>query len=288
MPRSKNSPAQDSVPADALDLEDADSSATGSKPNYSVPAVEKALDIIEYLAAEGVPMTRAQLARALNRQPPELFRMLTCLESRGYLWRDSASNAYALTLKLFELSRTHSPYEGLLRVAEPHIRSLAAELRESLHLSMLHGDQVMVIAQEESPKPFRLSVEVGSLHALAGTTSGRVLLAHLPENEAAALLKRDAGYRQLSADARHGLRDRLARIRTQGYEWSDGEWFESGVDLGVLVGSPDSRVKAALVMATLRRKGEGPVLEKVLPALQRCAHSIGVAAGIVSAAASNT
>jgi DNA-binding IclR family transcriptional regulator len=267
----------------AADLDD--ESSSGGKPNYSVPAVEKALDIIEYLAAEGVPMTRAQLARALNRQPPELFRMLTCLESRGYLWRDAGSNAYALTLKLFELSRTHSPYEGLLRVAEPHMRELAAQTRESLHLSMLHGHQVMVIAQEESPKPFRLSVEVGSLHALASTTSGRVLLANLPEEDAAALLKHDPAHRQLSAAGRQTLRERLALIRSQGYEWSEGEWFESGIDLGVLIGSPGSQVKAALVMATLHRKGEGPTLDQVLPALQACAQAIGVAAGIVKAEA---
>ncbi|MDR5781366.1 IclR family transcriptional regulator [Caballeronia sp. LZ065] len=274
MPRTKTNALAD-------DLDEGDAATSSGKPNYSVPAVEKALDIIEYLAAEGVPMTRAQLARALNRQPPELFRMLTCLESRGYLWRDSGSNAYALTLKLFELSRTHSPYEGLLRVAEPHMRALAAQLRESLHLSMLHGDQVMVIAQEESPKPFRLSVEVGTLHSVAGTTSGRVLLAHLPDDEVAALLKRDATHRQLSAAGRQTLRERLARIRTQGYEWSEGEWFESGIDLGVPIGSPQSRVKAALVMATLRRKGEGPTLADVLPALQACAQAIGAAAGII-------
>ncbi len=118
MPRMKDS--ADSIASVALDGDD--EPTQNSKPNYSVPAVEKVLDIIEYLAAEGVPMTCAQLARALNRQPPELFRMLTCLESRGSL-RDSGSNAYALMLKLFELSRTHSPYEGLLRVAEPHMRA---------------------------------------------------------------------------------------------------------------------------------------------------------------------
>jgi DNA-binding IclR family transcriptional regulator len=270
------------TPDDSVDTVESDEpDGANSKPNYSVPAVEKALDIVEYLASEGVPMTRAQLARALNRQPAELFRMLTCLEARGYLWRDSDSNAYGLTLKLFELSRTHSPYEGLLRIAAPHMRALAAELRESVHLSMLHGHQVMVIAQEESPKPFRLSVEVGSLHSLANTTSGRVLLASLSDEEAAALLKRDASRKQVPAAARQNLRERLDAIRRNGYEWSEGEWFESGIDLGVLVGSPDSRVRAALVMAILRRKGEGPTLDQLLPALQECARAIGLAAGIV-------
>jgi hypothetical protein len=132
MPRTKVVSADASSQPNAAVESDLEGGAE-NRPNYSVPAVEKALDIIEYLSAEAVPMTRAQLARALNRQPAELFRMLTCLESRGYLWRDSGTNAYSLTLKLFELSRTHSPYEELLKVAIPHMRSLVGELRESCH-----------------------------------------------------------------------------------------------------------------------------------------------------------
>ncbi len=65
MPRTKDSADSASI---ALDADD--EPMQNSKPNnYSVPAVEKALDIIEYLAAEGVPMTRAQLARSIASRP---------------------------------------------------------------------------------------------------------------------------------------------------------------------------------------------------------------------------
>jgi DNA-binding IclR family transcriptional regulator len=255
--------------------------AAPERPNYAAPAVEKALDILEYLSEQAVPMTRAQLARALNRQPAELFRMLTCLENRNYLRRDPASNAYALTLKLFELSRTHSPYEELLRVAVPFMRELAGELRESCHLCVLHDNQVMVIAQEESPKPFRLSVEVGSLHPLASTTSGRILLAYMDAPARDATLALDPAQRRGSAADRRATLARLDAIREAGYECIDSESFDGAVDYGVLVGSPSSHVKAALVMATLRRQGKAPLPGQVVPALQRCAERIGATAGIL-------
>ena len=38
------------------------------RTKYSVPALEKALDVLEYLADQAVPLTQAQLARALKRQ----------------------------------------------------------------------------------------------------------------------------------------------------------------------------------------------------------------------------
>src|SRR2546423_542389 len=84
---------------------------------YQAPALDKGLDILECLAVQAVPLTQAQLAQALGRGASELFRMLTVLERRGYIQRDPLSGAYSLTLRLYELSRTHSPYQGLLRAA---------------------------------------------------------------------------------------------------------------------------------------------------------------------------
>lgn len=249
------------------------------RAKYSVPALEKGLDVIELLAEQAVPMTQAQLARALQRQPSEIFRMLTCLEGRGWLRRDAASGGYALTLKLFELSRTHSPYEALLQAAQPFMRRLADELRESCHLSVLHRDRVLVLSQEESPQPFRLSVEVGSLHDPIRTTSGRVLLAHLPADGRDELLARLPEWRRLNAEGRKGLTARLAEVAARGYERSEGERFVGGLDLGVLVGSPHSAVKAALTIATLQRP-DGPDLDAMLPRLRACAEAIGAEAGL--------
>jgi DNA-binding IclR family transcriptional regulator len=249
------------------------------RTKYSVPALEKALDVLEYLSEQAIPLTQAQLARALNRQAGEIFRMLACLESRGYLRREPATGAYSLTLKLFELSRTHSPYEVLLKVAQPLMRGLAEELRESCHLSVLHHGRVLVLAQEESPMPFRLSVEVGSLHSPLHTTSGRVLLAHMEDGVRDDILARDGEWRQEKPAARAAFLKRLAGIRSRGYERAEGERFVGGLDLGVPVGSPQSSIKAALTIATLKEKG-GPSMEAMLPAQRACAESIAVQAGL--------
>ena len=249
------------------------------RTKYSVPALEKALDVLEYLADQAVPLTQAQLARALKRQAGEIFRMLACLESRGYLRREPATGAYSLTLKLFELSRTHSPYELLLKVAEPLMRALAEQVRESCHLSVIHHGRVLVLAQAESPKPFRLSVEVGSLHSPMNTTSGRVLLGHMDESTRDELLAREKQWQQEKSPARAAYLKRLAAIRSRGYERAEGERFVGALDIGVPVGSPQSSMKAALTIAMLKEKG-GSNLEDMLPALRSCAEAIALQAGL--------
>lgn len=249
------------------------------RTKYSVPALEKALDVLEYLSEQAVPLTQAQLARALNRQAGEIFRMLACLESRGYLRREPVTGAYSLTLKLFELSRAHSPYEVLLKAAQPLMRSLAEDLRESCHLCVLHRERVLVLAQEESPKPFRLSVEVGSMHSPLHTTSGRVLLASMEEGQCEEVLVRNLEWRREKPALRAAFLKRLAAIRTRGYERSEGERFVGGLDIGVPVGPPECSIKAALTIATLKEKN-GPSLETMLPALKACAEVIAVHAGL--------
>lgn len=249
------------------------------RTKYSVPALEKALDVLEYLSDQAVPLTQAQLARALNRQAGEIFRMLACLESRGYLRREPTTGAYSLTLKLFELSRTHSPYEVLLKVAQPLMRALAEQVRESCHLSVIHHGRVLVLAQAESPEPFRLSVEVGSLHSPMHTTSGRVLLAYLAEGVRDEILEGQKDWQNEKPAGRAAFLKRLAAIRSRGAERAEGERFVGAVDLGVPVGSPQSSMKAALTIAALKEKG-GPDIEDMLPALKSCAEAIALQAGL--------
>lgn len=250
-----------------------------STPEYHVPALEKGLDILECLAIGGVPLTQAQLARALDRGASELFRMLTTLERRGYVERDPASGAYGLTLRLFELGHVHSPHQRLLRAAERPMRELAEALRESCHLSVAHGERLTVLHQEESPARVRLSVEVGSSVPLLRAASGRVLLAFLDDDARLAALAGDEAHASMPSIARAALADRLAAIRTRGYESAHGETTEGVSDVSVPVGAPGGRVQAALALAALPRDHDAFVA-RALPALRTCSEAITATAGL--------
>jgi DNA-binding IclR family transcriptional regulator len=252
-----------------------------SPPAYQVPALEKGLDILECLAAQGVPLTQSQLARALGRGPNEVFRMLVCLERRGYIQRDAVSGAYSLTLRLFELSHTHSPYQGLLRAAARPMQRLTESVLESCHLSVIQRGKLLVLAQEESPRSLRLSTEVGGVFPLIHTASGRLLLAHLPADELDDLLAHDADYGRLGEADGRALRERLAQIRARGYEEATGETTEGVRVLAVLLGSPTGLLRAALTIPILGRKRE-PQHADLLGALRACAAEISRAAGLLA------
>ncbi|WP_415907399.1 IclR family transcriptional regulator [Oleiharenicola sp. Vm1] len=225
-------------------------------PSYPVPALEKGLDILETLAAAAVPQSLAELATSLDRSSSELFRMLNCLEQRGYITREPVSGKYSLTLKLFSLAHAHSVTEKLLRAANVPMQELTEKVRESVHLSVLEGDRLLVVAQQESPERVRLSIEIGGQFDPVETASGRLLLAHVDDERREQACAGSPAWKALSARARAALLESLAEIRRTGLSFAESETIEGVRDVAVLVGNPASGVVAALAITRLLRRGQ--------------------------------
>ena len=145
-------------------------------PDYSVPALDKAFDVLELLASRSDALSQTEIADALGRSVGQIFRVLTTLEARGWLLRDRASGLYSFSMGAFDLAHRHPPLRGLLVAATPPMRELSDRVRQSCNLSVLDMGAVRVIAQVESPADFGYRVRVGALFPLASAT-GTVLVA---------------------------------------------------------------------------------------------------------------
>src|SRR5579864_3258141 len=115
---------------------------------YPTPALENGLDVLELLASESDGLTKTDVARRLGRTVSEVFRMLVCLETRGYIARSSGDERYSLTL---HLAYQHPPIERLATEALPIMRQVTRQIKQSCHLGVLDGDRVVTIAQVNSP-----------------------------------------------------------------------------------------------------------------------------------------
>jgi DNA-binding IclR family transcriptional regulator len=188
----------------------------GEKPLiYSAPALEKGLDVIELLAHQPTGLTKSQIARELNRTVSEIFRMLLCLEHRGYIAQISEER-YSLTLKLFKLVQEHPPTERLIADALPVMHRLAHETLQSCHLGVLESDRVAILAQVNAPANIGFYVKLGSTVDLMEAASGYVILSHLSDAQRERVLVEwgRATGKKLPRD----LDMHLARIRKAGYE----------------------------------------------------------------------
>lgn len=189
--------------------------STRKEQNYATPALEKGLDVIELLAHQSEGLTKSELARMLNRTVSEIFRMLLCLERRGYI-AQVTEERYSLTLKMFKLMQEHPPTERLIADALPVMKRLAHETEQSCHMGVLEAGQVVIVAQVNSPLNLGFYVKLGSTVDLMDSASGYVVLAHQDD----ALQDRTLAAWMESTGGRppQDLKLHLARIRKAGYE----------------------------------------------------------------------
>jgi DNA-binding IclR family transcriptional regulator len=210
---------------------------------YRAPALDKGLDILELLAATEEGLSQAEIAKALDRSPNEIYRMLDRLVRRDYVRRTSVDR-YELTLKLFELAHTSPPIRRLVSQATPVLRRFAREAEQAAHLVIHDRDVLVVVAQADSPGYWNVSVRVGSRLGLVNTGSGHVFLAFASEEERALMLE-NYGERQ-SEKLAPSLLARFARIRRQGYETMASQQVAGVTNLSVPILGPLGTVIAVL------------------------------------------
>ena len=235
---------------------------------YNAPALDKGLDILEYLSKERVPLTQAEIAQGINRTPSEIYRMLVCLEERGYIVRGANAGKYRLSLKMYSLSHSHTPFDELKRVAHYPMQMLSELTRQSCHLSILNNDQLLVIAQMRSPSAVSLSIEEGTHFPLSMTSSGLTMLSAFSKKDRADILSRDAYYKNWSKAERDALNEEIDTIKRQGYRCANSKLTSGVTDIAVPVGD-DSELRAVLAVSVFTSTlGEELNIESVIENLR--------------------
>jgi DNA-binding IclR family transcriptional regulator len=185
------------------------------KHTYATPALEKGLDVIELLAHQPGGLTKSEISRELNRTVSEIFRMLLCLERRGYIAQVDGER-YALTLKLFQMVQEHPPTERLITEALPVMHRVTHEIQQSCHMGIIEAAQVIILAQVNAPTSVGFYVKVGSTVDLMEATSGYVILAYQDKDYRDRTL--DEWTRLTGQEIPADLEKHLARVRRQGYD----------------------------------------------------------------------
>jgi DNA-binding IclR family transcriptional regulator len=258
---------------------------------YRAPALDKGLDILETLAGTDVPLSQAQIAKAIGRTPSEIYRMIDRLVRRGYLARTD-SDRYELTLKLFSLGQQQSPRRQLVSLAQPIMRDFVATTGQSCHLSVSDFGCYVVIAQVDAPSYWGISLRPGARLGLLDGSSGRVLLAFQPPQErermltdlAAAIADDEAGIRV--RDTPSDLEAQLADVRRRGHDRSASGRLQGVTGIAAPVLGPLGNALAALGTPYAGHNDpDRPDLDGAAELLMRAAETLGAMAGSGAAAA---
>lgn len=233
---------------------------------YRAPALEKGLDIIELLADHGEGLSQGVVAKALDRSPSEIYRMLSTLVRRGYVLRSASGDRYSLSLKMFSISQRHPPIGRVIEAALPRMRAITKKAWQSCHMGMESNGDVVIVASAESPGNWGLALRTGTVVGLWNTGTGRVLSAFRSEQEVENLItehRRAIGEPELDG---YEFNAHLERIRATGYENMPSATLVGVTNLAFPVFGPSGDVAAVLSCPYLERVDdlEVPPLDEVI------------------------
>ena len=241
------------------------------KQRYRAPALEKGLEILEFLAPRTGAMTLSEISDSLGRSKSEIFRMLQVLEERRYLARPAGTEGYALTNRLFMLGMEHPPVKGLMEAAMPVMHRLAEQILQPCHLAIPSEELIVVVARVESPGDVGFVVRVGHRRPIPHSTSGLVLLAFQPEETRAGWL--EILDRKQVRYERKRLAGTLRNIAARGYACIPSEVVSGVTDLSAPILLQGAAL-AALTVPYIERRGTRGLQRKSIEQLCHAADRI--------------
>jgi IclR family KDG regulon transcriptional repressor len=254
------------------------------------PAVDRALSVIEVLAASPEPRTLTALSKEVGIPLTTCSAIMHTLERRGYATRDvvGRSHMWRLTLALFSLGAQLTGRLDLASLAQPSLRALAAETGMPSHVGVLDGDSVVYLAKGATAGFVQFNTYPGKTAPFNLTALGKAIAAFLPVQELAPLLEhltpgRGPKWRASDAEA---MRDELARVRVQGYAVEDEEEEPDIACVAAPVFDADGAVVASVGVTGFAGMVTGDRLEANVSAVVAAGREISAALGHTAPTAS--
>ncbi|WP_116051786.1 IclR family transcriptional regulator [Amycolatopsis palatopharyngis] len=164
----------------------------------------------------------SELARRTALPKSSVHRLTGHLVAYGLLER--AGPSLRLGLRLFEIGQLATRQRGIVDAARPYLADLREATRNTVHLAVLEGTEVVYLDVLRGPDAPRLPSRIGGRFPAHATAVGKAILANGPQERIQAVI--DAGLPRLSprtVTAPGLLRRQLERIRAEGIAYEREE-----------------------------------------------------------------
>ncbi len=250
------------------------------------PAVARALDLVEFLSDNPRPYGINELARELNVPVNSAFRILKCLEARGYVeW--SGDGGYQLGTRLFTLGmRLYRRFDLRLR-ARKHLETLCQTTGETCQLHVSNRQQVLVLDVITPPTPYFMQMTPGSTLHYHCNAFGKAMLAFMTNEQRAEIL--DGPLEKMTDSTitnRAVLERELQKVQETGLAYDREEYVKGIYCIGAPVFDASGQVVAGAGLTGLVSRFEASLIAELECQVSQCARNISMDIGWQVAGAS--
>ncbi|NDK30084.1 IclR family transcriptional regulator [Streptomyces sp. TR1341] len=180
-------------------------------------SVDRAVSVLEILARDGEAGV-TEIATELEVHKSTAFRLLGVLEQHGLVAQAKDRGKYYLGAGVLRLAGAAAVRLDISQEGVPICREIADELGETVNLAVLDEDAAVNIMQARGTASVAAQNWLGRRTPLHATSSGKVLLAHLPPAARESLLARPLPrFTERTVTDAETLRAELDRVVERGH-----------------------------------------------------------------------
>jgi DNA-binding IclR family transcriptional regulator len=219
--------------------------------NYTVPAVDRAIRVLELLSQAPRGLSLAQLASQTKVPKSTMFRILHTLHQHQIILEDSERKLFTLGMRV--LGWGHAALERIdyKAIAHPHLVKLAEETRESFYLALLDQDEVILVDRVDTPEVWKMVTRLGQRSPFHCTATGLVIAGGMSDQAIDEMIDRH-GLRRFTPKTITNvtrLKRRLKEVNRLGYAVADGEYKPDLCAVAVPIWDHAGNVVASLMTA---------------------------------------
>jgi IclR family transcriptional regulator, KDG regulon repressor len=245
---------------------------------YRIQALDRAAAILNCFEVGEPELNVRDIAERTGLHKSTAHRILMALQHNGFVEQDAASGRYHLGLQLVKLGEHAVQRLDVRMVARPFLEELATQTKETVHLAVMDGDQVVMLDRVDGPHALGAPSLPGRLFPAYCTSLGKAMLSGLDDAEVKRLLgnrplKRFTTKTLRSVDA---LLDDLRGVRRRAYASADEE-----LEVGLCTVAAAIRDRAEAIVGAVGVSGPSARLRT--PILSALGERVRKTAGLISA-----
>ena len=239
-------------------------------------SIRRAVQIFEMLLQRDEPLAVSEMARELSIPRSTAYTIVNVLTDARYLEPAGGGAKLFLGRRLFELGMSYGSKIDLLKAGALIVKELRDTTGETVQLSVLDTDMLLVLMKEEGSRPVRIISRVGSRVPVNWAAGGRLIVSDMEDDDLRRLLKRTirpSPTLKASTDVDFLIRQ-VRRFRRQGYSVEIGETNEHAGCVAAPVIDLSGRCVAAISIAAPEQRLRSPNRKRLIAAVCEAARSL--------------
>lgn len=243
--------------------------------NTLVPALQRAIQILNFLSEQSLPISAADISKLLNLPRSSVHNLLHTMLNSGVVQKN-ANQQFSVGTQVLQWANGLTEEQDIVTKFYQAIRKFPQLEPYTLTLSTLNQDQVVYLACKNSSLPLGITFRIGMHFPAIFTATGKAILSTFSDDQLLPLLQTlpqpltDTGVTSIEQ-----IQQEMQEIRKNGYALDNGQLRKGMYCYGVALPNPFGQAKFALAASLLEYEAQDPqVIDHLLTALNQLVEAL--------------